>query len=80
MSDCSDKARAHADPRIENERLRDEVARLKGENMRMRELVSDLYDAWCFECDPWAEGFACAYFDGSECSVKMRMTEMVVER
>ena len=39
-------------------------------------LVSMVYDAWCFECDPFADDFACAYFDGSECSVRKRMAEL----
>ena len=40
------------------------------------DILRDVYDAYCFECDPWAEGFACAFFDGSECSVRKRMEDM----
>jgi hypothetical protein len=52
---------------------------LKRRVAELESLLRDTYDAWCFECDPWADDFACAHFDGSECSVKRRIRELGLE-
>ena len=57
-------------------------AEVNAKAVRIRELESlarDTYDAWCFECDPWVDDFACAWFDGGECSIRRRMEELGIE-
>ena len=57
-------------------------AEVNAQAVRIRELeslVRDVYDAWCFECDPWADDFACEHFDGHDCMLGVRMTELGLE-
>lgn len=57
-------------------------AEVNAKAVRIRELeslVRDVYGAWCFECNPWADDFACAWFDGDECGIRRRMTDLGLE-
>ena len=59
--------------------LHKRVEELEAENKRLRHLVQDTYGAWCFECNPWADEFSCAYFDGSRCDIRERIDELKIE-
>ena len=62
-----------------NMRHADEKQRLYKEITKRDKLLRDLYDAWCFECDPWNEEFACSHYNGCECSLKKRIENLGIE-
>lgn len=74
------------DLHIEVEKLKDVNGKLCAEVNRLQALVADLEqlvrdwaDAPCGVCDPWDEGFACEHFDGGDCLLSIRMTEIGIE-
>lgn len=52
------------------------VDSLKRENDALKQLVRDWAMAPCAVCDPWDEHFACEHFDGCDCTLGVRMTEL----
>ena len=53
------------------------VIGLQGERIeKLEQLVRDWAAAPCAECDPWDEHFACDHFDGHDCMLGVRMTEL----
>jgi len=56
-----------------------EIARLKADNDRLRELVRDYIDAPCTTCDCWQDEFRCWNYDGADCGLVARARELGVE-
>lgn len=45
----------------------------------LESLVLDWAMAPCAVCDPWDEHFACEHFDGHDCTLGIRMSELGIE-
>ena len=65
----------------ENGRRFDEsLALLESENEKLRELVRDYFNAPCFECDPWADGWeGCEHCESYNCTLAIRTLELGIE-
>lgn len=59
--------------------LKTENARLAADVERLKQLVRDWAMAPCAVCDPWDEHFRCEHFDGHDCTLGIRMTELGIE-
>lgn len=72
----------------ENDALKERVRELESERRiwldgwavnritELESLVRDWAMAPCAVCDPWDEHFSCEHFDGHECALGVRMTEL----
>lgn len=45
---------------------------------QLESVIRDFYDAWCFCCDPWEEGFKCEHYDGG-CEIVKRIDRLGLE-
>lgn len=64
------------DLHVQVAQLKTENARLKQRNGELERLVRDWAMAPCAVCDPWDEHFSCEHFDGRDCTLGVRMTEL----
>lgn len=66
--------------KTENKRLQIICDSLKADNAKLRELVSDYFNAPCVECNPWHEGLqGCKHCVGGNCTLATRAIELEVE-
>lgn len=80
MGDAYDEAlRKIAALERENTDLRMMAGAAKMRVGLLESLVLDWAMAPCAVCDPWDEHFACEHFDGHDCTLGIRMTELGIE-
>lgn len=70
---------AHVQDEVGQDRLNQYVLELESENAKLRQLLTDYYNAPCVICNPWAEEHRCKHDEGGNCLLATRALELGIE-